>query len=126
MEPIKRFSIICFRIVSILVISIKFDLGIITKLSSPRRYAASALFASAALVRSCIAFCRFSALISFGDASGSSCDDARKNDNDLRKSSNLESNRMKMDDDAESEELYELDMEDRICNASSTRNCAIN
>ena len=96
----------------------------LTKLSSPRRYIASEFSDLAAFVRSCIAFLTVSDFVS-DDASGSSCDEYCMNDNDLRKSSIFPSERTKTDDDGVSEVLWVFDNDERICKASSTRNCAV-
>jgi hypothetical protein len=92
-------------------------------LSSPRRYIASEFSDLAAFVRSCIAFLTVSDFVS-DEAIGSSCDEYCMNDNDLRKSNIFPRERTKTDDDGVSEVLWVFDKEERICKASSTRNCA--
>jgi hypothetical protein len=92
-----------------------------TKLSSPRRYMASGLSDSAALVRSCIAFltwvCRPSE-----EETGSSWDKDCRNDNDLRISNTRDNNRIRTEDDDGSELSKLFAKEVSICIASSTRN----
>ncbi len=59
------------------------------------------------------------------DASDSSCDEYRMNDNDLMKSNIFHKARRKTDGDVVCGGLCVFDNDERICKASSTRNCAV-
>ena len=73
-----------------------------------------------------MAFSTFKDLVSV-EVDGSSSDEYCIYDNDLRKSNTLRIKRMNIEEDViVSEELRVLERDERICNASSTRNCACN